>query len=306
LHHASVTRFVNPSQKGFLAGLQGSEHVVDINSLFYSAVKAKKDKLLFLLDTAKAFDSIDHDWITHVLVKTGFPLWFRNFVKGSLSSVKVSPFFGGSLTDWIDIKRGVKQPLSPLLFIIAYHPLLDYISRTPGVRSFAFADDLALFSDSVETISPALSLISRFSDVSGLGINKDKSVAIPTAGPSRWPFIRLALLSCPWPDLPLAESGAHLGITVGRNVDLKKLWSGPMAKAEARLRSNKHVITSLSVSSRMLYMNVFIISLFSYVALFFVLPTPLWKQIRGLIQRFFPFHGGSYSGYTLVCAKSLF
>ena len=75
--------------------------------------------------------------ITHVLVKAGFPPWFRNFVKGSLTSVKVAPFFGGDLTEWIDILRGVKQgcPLSPLLFIIAYDPLLVYVSKLPNTLS---------------------------------------------------------------------------------------------------------------------------------------------------------------------------
>ena len=53
----AVDHFVHPSQKGFLAGKQGSDHVVDINSHFYKAVKAKENKLLFLLDTPKAFDS---------------------------------------------------------------------------------------------------------------------------------------------------------------------------------------------------------------------------------------------------------
>ena len=127
----AVDAYVHPSQKGFIAGRQGSEHVAEINELFFRAVTKGKSKLLFLLDTAKAFDSIDHDWITHILVKAGFPLWFRNFVKGSLSNVKVAPFFGGALTDWIDIRRGVKQgcPLSPLLFIIAYDPLIVFISN---------------------------------------------------------------------------------------------------------------------------------------------------------------------------------
>ena len=130
----AVDALVEPSQRGFLAGKNSTEHIVTINKLFYEAVVKKVSRILFLLDTAKAFDSIDHDWVLHVLERTGFPLWLRNFVKGSLHSVKVSPFFGGELADWIDILRGVKQgcPLSPLLFIIAYDPLLYHLAHLLG------------------------------------------------------------------------------------------------------------------------------------------------------------------------------
>src|SRR5207253_2111136 len=91
----AVVNFINPSQKGFLAGVNGSDHIVDINTFFYDAIRNKWDRLLFLLDTAKAFDSIDHDWIHHVLAKAKFPPWLQNFVKGSLSGVKVAPSLGG-------------------------------------------------------------------------------------------------------------------------------------------------------------------------------------------------------------------
>ena len=94
----AVDNYIDPCQKGFLAGKNSGDHIVNINDLFYNAVTQKASKILFLLDTAKAFDSIDHDWIRHILIKVNFPPWFKNFVKGSLSSVQVSPFFGGSLT----------------------------------------------------------------------------------------------------------------------------------------------------------------------------------------------------------------
>ena len=79
----------------------------------------------------------------------------------------MSPFFGGDLKLWIDILRGVKQgcPLSPLLFIIAYDPLLHKLARYVDLKRFAFADDLAIFGDSVDAIAPALLVISDFSIV---------------------------------------------------------------------------------------------------------------------------------------------
>src|SRR5687767_2557928 len=116
-----VLDLIDPCQRGFLAGLSGSDHTLAINSFFYEGVEDGSLRHLFLMDTAKAFDSIDHEWIKVVLKKLGFPRWFLSFMNASLSRVKVSPFFGTSLSHWIDIERGVKQgcPLSPLIFILA-------------------------------------------------------------------------------------------------------------------------------------------------------------------------------------------
>ena len=59
----AVLDFIDPAQKGFLAGRSGADHVSDINNFFYEGLEKGEDRYLFLLDTAKAFDSIDHEWI---------------------------------------------------------------------------------------------------------------------------------------------------------------------------------------------------------------------------------------------------
>ena len=141
----TVSSLVDPSQKGFLSGKNGMDHTLQINEFFFEGVKNKTQHLAFLLDTAKAFDSIDHSWALQVLAHAGFPKWLIYFVKSSLESVRVAPCFGNSLTCWIDILRGVKQgcPLSPLIFLLAFDPLLTAISHLPNLKAYAFADDLA-------------------------------------------------------------------------------------------------------------------------------------------------------------------
>lgn len=305
----AVSALVHPSQKGFLWGKNGIDHTKDINHFFFEGVVKKRQRLLFLLDTAKAFDSIDHSWAISVLEKAGFPPWVVNFIKASLLEVKVAPCFGNDFSLWIDILRGVKQgcPLSPLIFIIAYDPLLTALSTLPNIKAYAFADDLALTAFSIHDISPALVTISHFSSLSGLGVNKTKSCVI-SSGPNRSHSKLLQdISSCPWPNLPLRPSATHLGIPIGRDITLAEIFDAPYNKAVARLASARPVISSLSVSSRILFINVFIISLFSYHFLFFILPKEFYSTLKELIRKTVtPFNGGAYSYDSLVSLQLLF
>jgi len=54
-------------------------------------------------------------------------------------------------------------------------------------------------------------------------------------------------------------------------------------------------------------MNVFVVSLFSYVCLFFVMPHEIWITIKEAIRRAItPYHGGAYPYEALVCGGLLF
>jgi hypothetical protein len=80
-----------------------------------------------------------------------------------------------------------------------------------------------------------------------------------------------------------------------------------MTKALAKLKTNKGLLHSLSLSARCLFINVFVVSLFSYHSLFFIFPTDLWKKIKHAISKsIIPFNGGAYTYTSLVCAKKLF
>lgn len=305
----AVLQLVSPSQKGFLTGVESDDHIVEINSFFYEAVSKKESKYLFLLDTAKAFDSIDHEWIHKVLKRTEFPFWFTSFVEVVLDKVKVSPSFGSKLTEWIDITRGVKQgcPLSPLLFIICYDPLISSLGKLSHLCIYAFADDIAITTLGIAYISPALELLDEFSRIAGLGINRSKSCVVPTAHAHAHPAILREIAQLPWRGLPLVQHAKYLGIPIGRDITLEDIWKGPVEKAIARLELAKPFLHPLTVPKRILFVNTFIIPFFSYIGRFFALPTPIWKVVKRAISlAVIPFHGGAYPYTILLCVDQLF
>ena len=94
-----------------------------MNEHFYEIVEGSNplaEYYILFMDTAKAFDSIDHDFIHVAVERAGLPEWFSNVVRCLLHACKVRPAIRGVPDIWIDIARGVKQdcPLSPLLFVI--------------------------------------------------------------------------------------------------------------------------------------------------------------------------------------------
>ena len=93
----------------------------------------------------------------------------------------------------------------------------------PHINYFAFADDQAITTDAVISIYPALSCTSLFSSISGLGINKDKSVVLTASPSSCHDSIRDNLAASLWPDLLLKDKGTHLGIVIGRDVTLEDI-----------------------------------------------------------------------------------
>lgn len=305
----AVKALVNPAQKGFLEGIQGTDHIVDINSIFYSHVCRKKDSYLFFLDTAKAFDSIDHVWIHDILVKTKFPSWVLNFFKAAVSDVSVTPFFGSPSNIHIDIGRGVKQgcPLSPLLFLLAYDPLIEDLANTSFLRVFAFADDLAISFHRLPDIDYPLRRIDSFSEISGLGRNPAKSCVISARHRETDPRAINFLLNCRWPDLKLVRDTTYLGLPIGASVTLLDVFGPPVRKMFDRLRLLSPILTTLPLHKKILLVNTYVVSLFSYVSLFFVLPSDLWGEVKEAIRlAVTPFHGGGYPYEALVCGGLLF
>jgi hypothetical protein len=166
-------------QKMFLPGRQMTDHLFSLNEDYYGSWREQRQHYVLFTDNKKAFDSIHHNFIFSVLAKQGFPPWFVNMVRSLLSDATA---FSGLSPDYdIPICRGVKQgcPLSPLLFLLIYDPLISKLQKT-HVTVRAAADDLALSCQSLETLIRCFPLINDFTEVSGMGINVGKTKVLST------------------------------------------------------------------------------------------------------------------------------
>lgn len=125
-------------------------------------VTSKSINLLHKMDIRKAFDTLDWDFILHVLDAFGFIEKFCGWIHAILKSACLSSSVNGPLAGFIACSHGVRQgdPLSPLLFYLAEEVLSRGISKLVAegkIRCFSgpsgfvmpshtfYADDLMIF-----------------------------------------------------------------------------------------------------------------------------------------------------------------
>ncbi|GCC16572.1 hypothetical protein chiPu_0022439 [Chiloscyllium punctatum] len=181
---------LNKRQKGFMSGVAGCEENIKIlENIIKGSKKNKKNLAVVFVDLAKAFDSVGHKLILTALRRLQIPSSFikliANLYENNFTQIEGSK----CKTDPIEILRGVKQgdALSPILFNIVMDPLITSIEdKRQGIflgqdgKSFhcatlAFADDIALISESSEGMIGNLKLIEKFCLNTGLEVNINKT-----------------------------------------------------------------------------------------------------------------------------------
>ena len=297
ISHATCA-LVHTSQKGFVSERRGSDNIVGITDLFYGHLEEGSELHVLQVDTKKAFDSIDHSFIMAVLAHVGFPTWIILVVLALFQSAAVVPVLAAQTNDKIPIKRGVKQgcPLSPTLFVIIYDPLICEIAAlddgSSSVLPFAFADDLAVAVTSILLAISVMLLITAFAGISGLGVNDDKSRLLSTIPLDEDQVV--AILHSPWPELRRVESLTYLGIVFGHGVTVEDVFARPLAKLAGRIALYGHVIRRFSLHLRVVAVNVFLVSLFSYHIGFYY-PLSVIDNINQLIRPLVvPFNGTAF------------
>lgn len=150
------------------------------------------NRALLSLDAAKVFGSIEWSYVWEVLKCFVFGNTFCNWVKLLYMSPKAFVWVNRRMFVFFSLSPGSRQgwPLSPLLFLVAIEPLTALLRQMAGVRGFCwgrpeekvalYADTMLLFlADTLGSLSTAMSVLEKFSTLSGLMMNWSKSVLLP-------------------------------------------------------------------------------------------------------------------------------
>ena len=184
-----INHLIDTEQTGFIKGRYIGENVRLIIEVMEYLERKNKPGLLFFADFQKAFDSINHLFITDALTSQNFGpdlIQWISVLNNDIQSIIIN---NGHLSEAFNIQKGVRQgcPLSTFIFIICLQPLKQYIRQDNNIRGIKvnnteikqslFADDATFFNNGEEkSFQTLIDTLDNFSKCSGLNLNVNKSI----------------------------------------------------------------------------------------------------------------------------------
>ena len=176
---------IGPEQNAYVEGRNIHDGIRLIEQVIEYAEKRKDKAAILAIDFKKAFDSISHEYLWRVLEKMGFGPHLIHMIQTLYRNPESAIINNGKTSKYFKLGRACRQgdPIAPYLFIIALEPLVLKIKSTlkgytlPGgdAKESALADDLTCFPINEKEVKELFKIIQKFTEVSGLEVNRDKS-----------------------------------------------------------------------------------------------------------------------------------
>jgi exonuclease III len=186
LNWSATNDVMTDAQFGFQPGFSTVDAIFALHALVTKSLTAKKRLYCAFIDFRKAFDSIDRVKLWLKLSKLGIRGKVLNIIKSMYENVKSSVCIDGFQSDYFVNRLGLMQGevLSPILFSMyvndfemsfVQNDCIPYECQSLNLFVLMYADDLVLFSESVQGLQSQLDALLAYSRRWGLSVNVDKS-----------------------------------------------------------------------------------------------------------------------------------
>ena len=199
---------VSPIQTGFAPGRLIADNGTAMQAFLEHCNRTKTKGAGILFDQEKAYDRVHPDYLRAVMTKMNIPSQLVKSICSLFFETHVNLNMNGFLAEPFIQHRGLRQgdPLSPLLFNLAFEPLLQAILACPDIKGFqmnttplapplkdmAYADDLGAFVKTAAEWKALKEIMETYSKASNARLNLQKTVAFSLHG-EMYPDLRRTL-----------------------------------------------------------------------------------------------------------------
>lgn len=289
-----LPELILPNQTAFVQGRLLVENTMLASEIVHGYHRDKgPSRITIKVDIAKAFDTVNWNFIFNCLTGMNLPPQFVRWVHSCITTPSFMIGFNGTVQGYFRSNRGLRQgdPLSPYLFVIAMNCLsllLDqaaeagkfdyhYACKETKLTHLCFADDLLIFCDgSLRSVKNVLEVLENFKELSGLSVSISKTCFFACG--VKQPEIEQILSQCGLSQgtLPIRYLGVPLCT--------KKLT---LANCEPLIQQVKSKINSwtaktLSFAGRLVLINTVIAGISNFWCATFTIPKKCIKIIHSL------------------------
>ncbi|KAG2198156.1 hypothetical protein INT46_000593 [Mucor plumbeus] len=234
-----LPKLTNPYQTGFLPRRLISDNGW-LNQLLISHLRVAAPNLpqvAILLDQEKAYDRVRPEYLRRFLLRFGFPAGLVSCLLSLFFGTKISVSINGWLGSPVPQLRGFRQgdPLSPLLFNLAFEPLLRSLLAYPGLYGVSLSAVTVPPKWKPSPVTSALlSWLDLYGRASNAKVNMNKTVLVSLSGVSHPTWVSLASdAGFQWHDVESSGFVRYLGYPLYHtDSQLKNYLDGVLVKVQ--------------------------------------------------------------------------
>ncbi|KAG9444848.1 hypothetical protein H6P81_016188 [Aristolochia fimbriata] len=181
---------ISKEQNGFIPSRQIRDAAMVIHEVADHFAKSEEPRIILKLDSKKAFDRVDWDFLEAIMRQIGFGERWIGWIRSCVENASFSLLVNGGVFGHFGSSRGLRQgdPLSPFLFNIMGEGLTSLVKAALEVGwltnvlpeglipSSQFADDIIIFGEgTLDQVEKWKSVITLFEFGSGQKVNWSKT-----------------------------------------------------------------------------------------------------------------------------------